>query len=60
MGGSEVSRSEEKSGIGFVKLFENNVVFPGFLVWLNQTIQEPLKVKLSFPSQEPHKKLIQI
>ncbi|KAL1222998.1 hypothetical protein V5N11_019493 [Cardamine amara subsp. amara] len=45
MGGSEISRSEEKSGIGFVKLFENNVVFPGFLVWINQTIQEPLKAE---------------
>ncbi|KAG7647355.1 hypothetical protein AtNW77_Chr1g0026491 [Arabidopsis thaliana] len=45
MGVSEISRSEEKSGIGFVKLFENNVVFPGFLVWMNQTIQEPLKAE---------------
>lgn len=51
MGGSEISRSEEKSGIGFVKLFENNLVLPGFLVWMNQTIQEPIKVKLLFPSQ---------
>lgn len=53
-----MSRSEEKSGIGFVKLFEKNVVFPGFVVWVNQKIQEPLKVKLSFPFQT--KKLNQI
>ncbi|XP_010460141.1 PREDICTED: uncharacterized protein LOC104741066 [Camelina sativa] len=45
MGGSEVSRSEEKSGLGFLKLFENNVAFSGFLVWMNQTIQEPLKAE---------------
>lgn len=46
MGGSEISRSEEKSGIGFEKI----AVFPRFVVWINQTIQEPLKVKLSFSS----------
>ena len=33
-------------------MFENKDVFPGFVVWINQTIQEPLKVKLPFISQE--------
>ncbi|KFK44441.1 hypothetical protein AALP_AA1G256900 [Arabis alpina] len=47
MGGSEISRSEEKSGIGFIKLFEKNLVFPGFVVWVNQTIQEPLKAEFN-------------
>lgn len=50
MGGSDVSRSEEKSGEGFVKFFKNNAINPGFAVWINQTIQEPLKVKLSSTS----------
>ncbi|CAN8291719.1 unnamed protein product [Cochlearia groenlandica] len=45
MSGSEMSSSEEKSGIGLVKLFENNVVFPGFVAWINQTIQKPLKAE---------------
>ncbi|ESQ34425.1 hypothetical protein EUTSA_v10008158mg [Eutrema salsugineum] len=45
MGGSEISRSEEKSGFGFVKIFGNNVLLPGCLVWINQTIQEPLKAE---------------
>ncbi|CAA7036024.1 unnamed protein product [Microthlaspi erraticum] len=47
MGGSEVSRSKEKSGVGLVKFFENNVKFPEFSVWINQTIQEPLKAKFN-------------
>ncbi|XP_056845888.1 uncharacterized protein LOC108810403 isoform X1 [Raphanus sativus] len=41
MGGSEISRLEEKIDVGFVKLFENNDVF----VWFSQKIQEPLKVE---------------
>uniref|UniRef100_A0A1J3IME5 DUF220 domain-containing protein n=1 Tax=Noccaea caerulescens TaxID=107243 RepID=A0A1J3IME5_NOCCA len=32
-------------GIGFVRFFENNAVFSGFAVWINQTIQEPLKTE---------------
>lgn len=43
MGGSEISRSEEKS-------FENNDVF----VWISKKIQELLKVKLNiYSSQQP-------
>nr|VDD56615.1 unnamed protein product [Brassica oleracea] len=33
----------EKTGVRFVNMFKNNDVFPGFVVWINQTIQEPLK-----------------
>ena len=42
----------EKTGVRFVNMFKNNDVFPGFVVWINQTIQEPLKVKQSLASQE--------
>lgn len=54
MGGSEVSRTEEKIDVGFVKLFENNDVF----VWISQKIQEPLKVKLNIPSQQAPRSLV--
>lgn len=44
MGGSEISRSEEKS-------FENNDVF----VWISKKIQDPLKVKLNIHLNNPKK-----
>lgn len=49
MGGSEISRLEEKIDVGFVKLFENNDVF----VWFSQKIQEPLKVELNIHLNKP-------